>query len=301
MNKVPDGLADLITSFRERFTNPLVFSFICSWLILNWRVPLALIWTDSTQKAVEAHGGLMVYISNQFSWCRSVWWPLVAAAAFVLILPLFKAGLRIFLVWVQREGTARELRISGEGNVSVRRYIQLRESQQAILQKLSDVLKVESDSIEERTKTDLELADLRNGQMAAQTTIRDLERAMNDAINVRLLDGWWKNEYNDPKAGKGVEYVYIESGRYSIADIPLRTDVGLEHKFNIVSFQYFVGSNDVSFVKELVESQKIVRPPAEHYSLNILKFDEEQKVLSGSENRQVTIKYTRIERPDRPK
>lgn len=44
-----DKISEILNSVKERVSNPLIFSFLASWLVYNWKIPVALIWFDEKQ------------------------------------------------------------------------------------------------------------------------------------------------------------------------------------------------------------------------------------------------------------
>ncbi len=72
----------LFKSSRERIRNPLLFSFIISWLIYNWKSILILVFSDlSIEKKIETIKPKDGFAEPGF------FWPLLVALLFVIVLP----------------------------------------------------------------------------------------------------------------------------------------------------------------------------------------------------------------------
>lgn len=293
MTTIRDSIDELLTSLRERFTNPLVFAFICSWIAWNWRVVVVLLWTNS---ANDLNVSIVQYIEDHIEPYRSLGYPLATAALLVLALPVTRALIQIFTAYVNRRGTDSVLAIKGEGGVSVRNYIRLRQDFQARTTLLENVLKQEQTTQEEAQKTKTALLTM---EVKASETTNQLAIANNIVYRMRdmkILNGWWRNDYEDTvKKIKGSEIFRIENGKYIIVDVVAARPQNERHMFNIVGFSYYLPQKEMYFVKELTQEQKRLRDPAEHISFNSLQFDSNESVLTGTENGTTLVRYTRVE------
>lgn len=81
-------MKELITTFfhssNERLKNPLIFSFLISWIAFNWKSILTLFLSD---KKIE---GRILYITENFNKTEStIYYPLAFSLGYVLFLPYF--------------------------------------------------------------------------------------------------------------------------------------------------------------------------------------------------------------------
>lgn len=294
MSGAKETIDDLLTSLKERFTNPLAFSFLCSWLLVNWRVVLALFWNDAVEVEVKESGGLIAFVAGQFSWCKSFWMPLFIGVLLVLLLPLGRAALQMFYAYVNREATDRVLGIRGEGMISVRSYLRLREDYRSRTERLMEIVQQDTESAGERARLETQIVESERSRIAIAKDLQQVDSLYKKATDIGVLDGRWRNDYVDNAGRTGSEIVSIDGGKYSINE-----EVGggaqiLRHVFTIVGFNYNQATKRVTFTKELVPEEKVRRAPHEHFAFNDLSFNDDESAMSGTENRIVKITYTRI-------
>ena len=256
---------------------------------------MALLWTGSIEEELESKGGLVEYVSGQFNWCNSFWYPLLLGLAFVLVLPIAKALLQMFNAFVNREGMKRVLSIKREGEISVKSYLRVREDYRKRTEELLRIVKEDTSSYEERKKLDDQVLSLSRENETVRKDFQHVDMLFKKTLDRRLLNGWWRNDYVDNQGRKGVEYFRLDDGKYVTAEMTGGGPKSIEHKFDVVGVAYDPTSRRISFVKELTDAQKVKRPPQEHFNFNSLTFNKEETVMSGTENGTVTITYTRFD------
>lgn len=281
----------LLNNTRDRFTNPLVFSILCSWIVINWRVVVALLWTD-TLVYKDRPFGFSDYIAEQFNWCSSVFYPILSGTLLVLVLPIAKVLLQMFLAYVQRQGTKHVLKIQESGSISVSAYMKLRRDYNDRTKQLITVIEEETSSIEANIEKDTQLIELKQKVQQLTNDLAYARDMYTTTMDVQMLDGWWRCNYQLPnEKDGGVEFAKILHGQYMIAKDGIGTDQ--IWMFNIVGFRHDSVSGKITFVKELTIDEKKNRPQNEHYAYNELHVQPDGS-LSGKENGTTTIRYTRV-------
>lgn len=96
-------ISNLFTLSNERLKNPLIFSFLLSWLAFNWQPIFTLILSD---KKIEDR---ISYISENFNEIQfNLYYPIIFSIGYVLLLPYF-TWLIEFLVQYAKIGRKRNL------------------------------------------------------------------------------------------------------------------------------------------------------------------------------------------------
>lgn len=293
MATAKETIDDLLSSLKDRFTNPVAFSFLCSWVVINWRVILALLWTDDLKADIHAAGGLVEYVSSQFTWWRSFCLPLLLGTCLVLLLPIVKALLQMFYAYVNREGMNRVLAIKQDGNISVRSYLRLRKDFSDRTSELMRIVKEDTEASGDRNRLQTSIIELQRHSQSLTNEVQALQELLNRSIDVGRLNGTWRLEFMDNANRTGSELVTISDGTYVVHMSRLGT-VNRKHAFNLVGYKHDPNTRHVTFVKEVVEEEKPNRPPLEHFLFNDLNFDMDGNTMHGTENRLTKVKYTRI-------
>lgn len=77
-------ISNLFQASNERLKNPLIFSFLLSWIAFNWRPILTLFLSEQT---IEEQ---IIYISENFNHIEfTLYYPLIVSLSYVIVLPYF--------------------------------------------------------------------------------------------------------------------------------------------------------------------------------------------------------------------
>lgn len=82
-----EKIYEALDSITKRLGNPFLLSFCISWLVSNWKAVLIVVSSDDYLKKFNSIELLYAPDSNP-DW-RLVWWPLIAAFCYVIVMPLF--------------------------------------------------------------------------------------------------------------------------------------------------------------------------------------------------------------------
>jgi hypothetical protein len=123
-----DKIQDFLKESRVRFSSPLFSSLILAWLIINWRVPIALVFYKLPELQNEKHKSFIGFMETTVTIYSGVVWPMVSAICYTLIAPLLKNLIRALNAYLDAKGMDWTLTLSKRGKISVEKYIQLRES-----------------------------------------------------------------------------------------------------------------------------------------------------------------------------
>lgn len=299
MAKAADSIQDILDSMKERFTNPLVFAFMASWVVWNWRVVVALLWTDSGSHE-ETTNGIIAYIEHSVPLESGLIWPLLSAIAWVFLFPLIKARIQAFYARVNRDATNEVLKIKGQGSISVQRYLSLRDVYTERTEKLVTLIKQQEGIVEELSIATTEVTNLKsenvqlkNSETQARTEMANKDMMMRRAFDLTVIGGNWKSEYVNGNV-HGEEFIEITGDKYFILSMSGGYPSSKQQMFKITSFHYDQRKDEVCFVKELIDAQKNIRPKDHHFSVNILRLSEDGTTLTGTENTTTKIQYTRF-------
>src|ERR1700748_661850 len=97
-----DKITDFFKEFKSRLTNPLFASFILSWLIINWRVPVGIFGYKLDELKVDGYKSYADLISKNASTWNYLWYPLISAALYTLLSPLLRMIIIAFLSWIKK-------------------------------------------------------------------------------------------------------------------------------------------------------------------------------------------------------
>jgi len=112
-----ESVNEFLKNFRERLSSPFFFSLIVSWILLNWRVTVALLWYNSELYPNE--GDLIAFIESNTSFLNSLGYPLLGALLYV---GLIKNLVSAFVAASSRWGGDWNLRILKKSNIPMSKF-----------------------------------------------------------------------------------------------------------------------------------------------------------------------------------
>jgi len=170
-----DALKDFYKEAKNRVANPIFFSFILSWLLWNWKVPVGFImYNNSTLKKLGYDNYIELVVHNA-SWSSYFYHPLISALIYTFIFPPVRVGIIAFLSWMNRINTWSKKRILKNSTVPMARFIKETDRTDALSKKLEDLYAKDS-SIKEENE------ELRAEANTTQNQIAQYERKMKDMI-----------------------------------------------------------------------------------------------------------------------
>lgn len=282
-----DRVTDVFNNIKERFSSPLFFSFACAWLIINWEVTLSL-FVDKTQIEKEGANTIFQFITKQKNTENFILKPLGVAIAYTILAPLVKNLIKIFNSRINRWGENWSLAILKRSNVSLSKYIKLREDYENRSKTLEEIISKENIVIEESRRTETQNMELQSQILNIKAEIIEKNKFINELTDFRKLDGKWENTYTLKDGRSDKEDIYISDGRYYVYE----SDGQQNHVFNITHFWYDNRNGNISFIKELTPHGKTLRPQHEHFNINHLKFHNKD-FMAGMENYTTKIAYRR--------
>ena len=208
-----ESISDFWKSARERFTNPLAFAYIVAWFSYNWKITVALFFTDKLpiqyQKVYNFIGDELKGIQFQdYTYFNGidVWgWPLVIAILYVVVISFMRQVVDWLNVKFNKVGTKWVLNESRGGKVSIEKYIAERDKVLEMTKRLEQLFAAETqkDTAYNNLLTNLkdtneQLSKSHQNNTTLQTTVnqqqKDLQErqdAINSIHNYSPIRGRW--------------------------------------------------------------------------------------------------------------
>lgn len=196
-------MKDILDSLKIRLNNPLIISFIISWPFWNWQIILSLIWYNSSN--LEIYTEFKSYfelIKSYSNWFDSLIFPLVSALIYTFVFPLIKWGISSFNALISTKEESNVLEISKKGFVPTGKYVEAVQKAEAEIKTLSEIIRKESEVIEELNKERVKTSELETENGRLLNSCNDLEgviseekekfNLMQNASSDGYLDGSWK-------------------------------------------------------------------------------------------------------------
>lgn len=205
-------LSSILDNIKERISSPLVFSFALSWIFINWRVTVALLWYDPPKDS-HGHLSLIDYIDLQLTPCNSFWLPLLFAIAYTFASPLVRNGIKAFYTWTKKWGDKWNLNISRESKIPMEKYLSLVSSVIEKGKQLQSMIEKEGETADTLEKTQTTLLAERREHQKLLTEHTDLTVAISNLYRINILEGEWNKSITIVSGGKEeTQVVQINNG-----------------------------------------------------------------------------------------
>jgi len=113
-----EKISDILDNIRERISNPLLFSFMLSWIFINWGISVALLWYDPAQLEHDHYNSIFTFIRSKLCSQNSFLQPLSFALGYTFFLPIVKNWISAFNAWNTNWGNRIISKISGDSELN---------------------------------------------------------------------------------------------------------------------------------------------------------------------------------------
>lgn len=208
-----EAITDFFKELKARFSNPLFGSFIISWLIVNWQVPLGILGYKQNELKADGYSSYISLIKTNASWACYFWVPFGLAALYTIAIPIIKMLISALQSYFKKRSDNWNTKILKEYYVPMSKFVKQKELYNTLAQQLQTICSDESKTIEENAKLNLDVLSLHNKvsevnsenhelliQNADQSEairlsaklIENYEYQMNHLNDISIVDGNWE-------------------------------------------------------------------------------------------------------------
>jgi|GEM_PF-2521743 len=188
METVNEFLKDL----RSRLTSPFFGSFLISWVIINWRIPVALLFYKQDDLHLDGYNSYIDVISSNYDNWNFFGWPIASAFGYTFIYPFFRDFIRKIHARIAKVTDAKLLKISKDGYISVSKHMELQQKYEDNIQKITKFFE-NQDKLQQdyaTSLTDLGLAKQKAAQVKAESDSRFFK--WESMLSKNMFEGRWK-------------------------------------------------------------------------------------------------------------
>lgn len=192
---------DFLDQIKIRLTNPLIFSFLISWVIIHWQIFVGAIYLTTNDLAELGHINFLDFVAANVNWCNGFWFPLLSALIYTAISPLIRIGIQLFNTWMNKIGNDQIRKVATDSFIPYDMYDKLLEEVQLQRQRNESLI---TENIGISKEIDVKKNELR-GKGAdyenLQSELTKIRTQISDLYDSSFLDGIWrivfKNNNND--------------------------------------------------------------------------------------------------------
>lgn len=195
-----DKIADFFKEIKSRLSSPLIFSFILSWMIINWRVTISLIFYKISELSKDSYNSYLDLIAKNSSTWAYLIFPLIIAVLYTFGFPFIRSGIQLFQTWLNIDTDKKIQKMSNSVTIPMERYLKDRRKYIELSEQLKDIMDKESEYVTQN----LEL----------QTEKNNLQKSLaeySDLSSIHFLDGYWDIQHK-LNGGEKTERIHIFNG-----------------------------------------------------------------------------------------
>lgn len=265
-----ENVSDFFKEIKERVSSPFFSSFVIAWLIINWRVPVALIFTTHEVIKAGEDNYYIQLINDKVDFMSGFAWPLLSSFVYCFGYPWLRNKIEEAQAYYRKVGGNRVLEISEGSNVPIQRLIEQRKKYIERSKELEDAIKREAEILQENV-------DLKKQVTDYATKTGNLEGELGKwKINENAILGrWFVTEVTAEgnQLNRGLIYEF-SMGRCTFYEG--RTAV---YHYRIESFTYNPERKQINF---------LLTPTYENANAPLMQFHlistEGHEILTGYEN-----------------
>lgn len=209
-----DKIQDFLKEFRARFSSPFFSSLALAWLIINWKIPIALLFYKLPDWQKEEHSTYIGLIQQSVTAWSGIVTPFIGAVCYTLIAPLLKNSIQALHAYLDAKGMDWSLTAAKRGKISIDRYMQLRDSYKQREAALLKLYREESRYLKLNSQLHENVNDFRN-KFENMSANCDQLRSYSE---LKSYNGHWELTYVDVDGHQKSEVVSIQMGDICTTD-----------------------------------------------------------------------------------
>ncbi len=229
-----------IDNIKDRLNNPIIFSFLLSWGIFNWRIVVALFW-DEPFGGGHRNDSLIDYMAANLDATRSLLYPFLSAVGYTFISPPIKNIVVAFQNWNFRWGEKWNLNILKEGKISIEKYFSLKDNYEARRKNLEAMIESEDKVLKRAQEQEDELIKQRQKAEDSILQLSDKTAVIDNLNRIEVISGKWVRKV-EGALGNSEEEIEIASNMV----YEIRGNSRLQ-KYSISNFIYRIDYKKIQF------------------------------------------------------
>lgn len=143
-----DTLKNLFSDLKDRLTNPFTSSFIITWLITNYRIPVGLFFYKQNELWRDRYHSYIDLIRDNLSWWEMFWIPLLGAAFYTFVFPWLKVAIHAYRAWIDIKDTNNLKKVQKEQLISKQEYVDLQNQYFTVVKENSELTQQNSKQLQ---------------------------------------------------------------------------------------------------------------------------------------------------------
>jgi hypothetical protein len=207
---------DFLNQVKIRLTNPLIFSFLVSWTIINWRVILGSFYLNENSLDKLGYSNYLDFISGTIDWANGVCYPVLSAIIYTIVSPILRLSIQLFNTWINKIGNNQIRKVAKESFIQYEIYDQLLEELQVQRKRNEDMLNENVLLSNQLSDLKSKYLDEKNNADSIKSTNQELTTRYVKTFDKSILNGKWKRTVKYGPDSNQIDEVLINSSNIDI-------------------------------------------------------------------------------------
>ena len=175
-----EKLNDFFKELKLRLSNPLIFSYLFSWIFINWQVTITLLFYKMDELSKDSYTSYTDVIRKNYDGWKYYVIPAAVAVFYTFGFPFIRAWIKRFQVWLNNRTDTKILELSKTISIPMERYLRDRKLYLSNVEELKTVMDKESQTL-------IEIQELRSERNNLQESLNEYSKK----ANISFLNGYW--------------------------------------------------------------------------------------------------------------
>lgn len=253
---------DFLDQIKIRLTNPLIFSFLISWVIIHWQIFVGAFYLTTNDLSELGHINFLDFVKTSINWCNGFWYPLFSAIIYTVLSPLIRIAIQLFNTLINKKGNERIRKVAQEGFIQYEMYdtllLEVQNQRKRNEEFTTELVKLDQINLDYSNEN----INLKNQLKKSEGTLNQERSTLNKITDISHINGLWKVEIKDGDKTTKKEILKIKD--YSIEELQSAGHFHLS--FNISDFFYSPG-NGCFFIRKAIDKNTKSDPSSAAFAL----------------------------------
>ncbi|KAA5536223.1 hypothetical protein F0919_00730 [Taibaiella lutea] len=261
-----DNISEFFKEFKNRLNNPIFGSFIISWLIINWRIPIGLFGYRLSDLKLDGYNSYADLILRNASTWNYFWHPLIFAVLYTFLFPVFRMLIIAFLSYIKKKSNNWNTEIMKDYYVPMNRFVRQEQKYDDLARTLQQIYTEDSKTVEENVELKTHILKLNEDLVVEKNKLPQLRLEVEDMKsehqryvqfnNINCISGEWlfirTNPNSESENEEEIKIMIIGSS------ISIMTPIDVILWGRILSFNYNSLRKDITIVWEYMDYHPLI-------------------------------------------
>lgn len=249
---------DFLDQIKVRLTNPLLFSFLISWMVIHWQIFVGAFYLSHNDLIALGHSNFLDFVKANIDWSNGFVWPLGYALLYTVASPLLRIGVQYLNTSLNKWGNNHIRKVAKDGFIQYEMYDLLLEEVKGQRNRYEEIvrynnqLKIKSDELEAKN----EHLTVLNNNLSLEKAKLNLQ--LNSIFDSSIIHGKWRLKVINDRISidnKSVvildEHIQIKNGQIFVLN-----DIESPYLKSFIRNFMFDMNEHISFIEEIINMEK---------------------------------------------